>query len=84
MPVLRTTTIRRFHSRWEDVRGHGPARSLGPSERSAEMGCQRMEKRMPMLKMCTVLPAIHIMKPIMKKLLKGACAISQARCAWRR
>jgi hypothetical protein len=44
------------------------------------MGCQRAEKVIPMLNRCTVFPAIHIMKPIISKFLKGACATSQAFC----
>ena len=45
------------------------------------MGCHRAEKVMPMLKRWTVLPAIHIMKPIIMRFLNGACATSHAFCS---
>ena len=45
------------------------------------MGCHRAEKVMPMLKRWTVLPAIHIMKPIIMRFLNGACATSHDFCS---
>lgn len=44
----------------------------------ALIGCHSAEKVIPILNKCTVLPAIHIMKPIIKKFLNGACATSHA------
>ena len=55
-----------------------------PTPCKALIGCQRAEKVMPMLNKCTVLPAIHIIKPIISKFLKGACATSQAFCSNRK
>lgn len=52
-----------------------------PTPCKALIGCQRAENVIPMLNKCTVLPAIHIIKPIISKFLKGACATSQAFCS---
>lgn len=46
------------------------------------MGCHRAENVIPMLNRWTVLPAIHIMKPIIIRFLNGACATSHAFCAF--
>lgn len=51
-----------------------------PTERRALMGCHRAENVIPMLNRWTVLPAIHIMKPIIIRFLNGACATSHAFC----
>jgi hypothetical protein len=52
-----------------------------PTPCKALIGCQSAENVIPMLNKCTVLPAIHIIKPIISKFLKGACATSQAFCS---
>lgn len=43
-------------------------------------GCHNAEKVMPILNRWTVLPAIHIINPIIIKFFTGACAASQAFC----
>lgn len=53
-----------------------------PTDRRALRGCHRAEKVIPMLKRWTVLPAIHIINPIIIRFLNGACATSQAFCAF--
>lgn len=53
---------------------------LFPTPCNALIGCHRAEKVIPMLNKWTVLPAIHIMKPIISRFLNGACATSQAFC----
>jgi len=55
-----------------------------PTPCKALIGCQSAENVIPMLNKCTVLPAIHIIKPIISKFLKGACATSQAFCSNRK